>query len=38
VISPTAKGAILFDTCNILCDKEEVIKMAGFHYISIGRL
>ena len=31
------KGALLFDTCNILCDKEEAIKAAGFNYLSIGR-
>jgi len=31
------KGSLLFDTCNILCDKEEVITAAGFKYISIGR-
>jgi UDPglucose 6-dehydrogenase len=32
-----AKGALLFDTCNILCDKEDMIKAAGFKYLSIGR-
>jgi len=31
------KGDLLFDTCNILCDKEEDITAAGFRYIRIGR-
>lgn len=31
------KGNLLFDTCNILCDKEKDINDAGFHYIRIGR-
>lgn len=31
------KGNILFDTCNILCDKEGDIVDAGFRYIRIGR-
>lgn len=31
------KGPILFDTCNILCDKEEIIRAAGFTYLSVGR-
>jgi UDPglucose 6-dehydrogenase len=31
------KGSLLFDTCNILCDKEKEIKEAGFDYWSIGR-
>lgn len=30
-------STILFDTCNILCDKEGIIKEAGFNYLSIGR-
>ena len=34
----SASSAILFDTCNILCDKEETIKEAGFKYLSIGRI
>jgi len=32
-----AGGTMLFDTCNILCDKEDTIKEAGFKYLSIGR-
>lgn len=36
-IRSITKGPLLFDTCNILCDKEEVIREAGFNYISIGR-
>ena len=31
------RDGILFDTCNILCDKEEMIRAAGFTYMSIGR-
>jgi UDPglucose 6-dehydrogenase len=33
----TSTAPILFDTCNILCDKEDIIKAAGFNYLSIGR-
>jgi UDPglucose 6-dehydrogenase len=31
------KGGLFFDTCNILFDKEEEIRQAGFTYISVGR-
>ncbi|MDO8728306.1 MAG: nucleotide sugar dehydrogenase [bacterium] len=30
-------GALLFDTCNILWDKRNEIKSAGFKYICIGQ-
>ena len=36
-LKKAAKGDLFFDTCNILCDKEEVIRKAGFKYIRIGR-
>lgn len=36
--APATQSPILFDTCNILCDKEAIIREAGFRYLSIGRV
>lgn len=36
-LGESAKGAILFDTANLLHDKADVIRSAGMKYVGVGR-